>query len=66
MFIAYSLLANDLHKINECGELETDFNHNSTNLLKKLLQLKNNKEQQAKGLPAINSTYKLGMNYVRY
>lgn len=33
---------------------------------KKLLQLKNNEEQQAKGLTAINSTYKLGMNYVRY
>lgn len=31
-----------------------------------MLQLKNNEEQQAKGLTAINSTYKLGMNYVRY
>lgn len=35
-------------------------------LQKKMLQLKNNEEQQAKGLTAINSTYKLGMNYVRY
>lgn len=35
-------------------------------LQKKLLQLKNNEEQQAKGRTAINSTYKLGMNYVRY